>query len=303
MVEILPITTGEHDIRPLLESFSVAVTASGERVSNSWAGEVLDAIIGGREYCLAVAEEDKIRGILVYSVTPPRAHAFISWSEEADRNYLLLVMQEFIRRAGMSRLTISGIHPNVSTEIMRSVAAELGFRRKCRFEMSLHISKAMEGEVKFPFTSKPLTDVQEEVLSDFEWKAYEGTPDQRIFADSPEDNRRLMHSLLQGDYGPVIRNASPALFEGERLIAFAAVTDLAEYTFVADIAVDRDYRRKGLGRSLLLNAVQASLQLGRDEMKLWVSEDNTGAFSLYSSLGFVKEREGVNYIRTSGSQV
>jgi ribosomal-protein-alanine N-acetyltransferase len=55
---------------------------------------------------------------------------------------------------------------------------------------------------------------------------------------------------------------------------------------IADLAVDPTSRRKGIGRSLLVHALEEATQLGAERALLEVRKSNEYARNLYMSLGF-----------------
>jgi ribosomal protein S18 acetylase RimI-like enzyme len=62
--------------------------------------------------------------------------------------------------------------------------------------------------------------------------------------------------------------------------------------FIKDLAVRRDWRRRGLGRALLLHAFAVFQQRGATEVRLKVHADNpSGAIRVYRSVGMRDEEE------------
>jgi ribosomal protein S18 acetylase RimI-like enzyme len=65
-----------------------------------------------------------------------------------------------------------------------------------------------------------------------------------------------------------------------------------------DISTRREYRQRGLARSLLCQSLEAVRDAGMEEAALSVHTDNpTGAYRLYESVGFVIERRDVFYTK------
>jgi ribosomal protein S18 acetylase RimI-like enzyme len=62
-----------------------------------------------------------------------------------------------------------------------------------------------------------------------------------------------------------------------------------KYYLVANVAVRPEYRRKGIGRTLTLAAMQHARQKHASAIWLHVRDDNPGAIELYSKLGFVEQ--------------
>jgi ribosomal protein S18 acetylase RimI-like enzyme len=59
-----------------------------------------------------------------------------------------------------------------------------------------------------------------------------------------------------------------------------------KYFLIANVAVNPDHRRRGIGRSLTQAAMEHARQRHADETWLHVRDDNPGAIALYASLGF-----------------
>ena len=68
---------------------------------------------------------------------------------------------------------------------------------------------------------------------------------------------------------------------------------------ILNLAVQAALRRRGIGRSLLVHALEAGSQRGARVALLEVREGNTGARSLYESLGFRAVGKRPNYYGTT----
>jgi ribosomal protein S18 acetylase RimI-like enzyme len=62
--------------------------------------------------------------------------------------------------------------------------------------------------------------------------------------------------------------------------------------YVAELYVRPARRRQGLGRALMLEAIELARAKGADYMDLGTSEDDVGARALYESLGFRNRESG-----------
>ena len=88
----------------------------------------------------------------------------------------------------------------------------------------------------------------------------------------------------------------------ERVVAYAGLSKVAgsEQSDVQTIAVEPDFRSRGLGRQLMNRLVAEARQLGASEMFLEVRADNPVAQSLYESLGFVAIDRRRGYYQPDG---
>lgn len=301
MMQIVDATPDRFDLRIFLEAYSSAVRSFGEEVPPAWVDEKIRSISEGKEFCLGIAHGEELEGILSYSFKDRRGYSFICWrSDEVDREGLLLLIREYANRSPQgTKLRISGFHPHVSQELMSSVSEGLGFRTRRRFEMAVPLDASVDQlEAAIQYPTAPITRFDDLTLSRLDWEAYQGTEDSSLLFDSEEDNRKLMKSLLSGDYGPVLADASLCILREGRPGGMIAVTDMGDSSFLADIAVASDLRRKGIGKYLLTNAMKMSRRMKKEKMVLWVSEGNIGALSLYRSMGFSVSRTGVFYLKS-----
>jgi ribosomal protein S18 acetylase RimI-like enzyme len=148
------------------------------------------------------------------------------------------------------------------------------------------------------FRFAPALAFQPHLLALLDFQAFQGGPDAGMVAENPADNQRLIEGLLEGDLGPPIREASPALLlekEGPeaQLAGFVlALEDNPQRALIADVAVLPAFRGKGLGKALLVRSLRGLIALGFSEVLLWVTEANTAARRLYQSAGFQALRSG-----------
>ncbi len=299
-MQIIEVMPDKIDLNSFLGDYSAAVKNFGESISATWVEERTAAISSGQEFCIGVMDRDTLKGILCFSYKDRRGYSFACWGQhEVDREGLLLLVREYANRSPKEfKLRISGLHPNIPRELMSDVCEGFGFGTKRRFEMTVRLEDAMDvpdGAIEYNTVS--ITKCDESALSKLDWEAYTGTDDQTLFFDSEEENRKLIKSLLSGDYGPVIADASLCVLGDTGPAAMIAVTDMGDSAFLADIAVSRETRRKGIARYLLVNAMKTAGRLKKESMVLWVSEGNTGAMALYKSLGFTVSRTGVYYLK------
>ena len=67
--------------------------------------------------------------------------------------------------------------------------------------------------------------------------------------------------------------------------------------WVNDLVVAAEFRRRGVGRALLLRGLAALHAAGREPVGLTVEAGNAAALALYRSLGFVEGESEVAYWR------
>jgi [ribosomal protein S18]-alanine N-acetyltransferase len=69
---------------------------------------------------------------------------------------------------------------------------------------------------------------------------------------------------------------------------------------ITNVAVDAAFRRRGIGRGLMLALMQYAANLGVDYMTLEVRKGNLAAQALYTSLGFVRVALRKKYYEDNG---
>lgn len=74
--------------------------------------------------------------------------------------------------------------------------------------------------------------------------------------------------------------------EGERVVGYGGLLQVATEGHVTNLAVDRDYRRRGIGSRLLDTLVEAAKARGVRSLTLEVRESNEAAIQLYEKFGF-----------------
>ena len=56
--------------------------------------------------------------------------------------------------------------------------------------------------------------------------------------------------------------------------------------YINNVAVDRDFRRRGVATAMLFYAEYIARSRGKDRLKLWVANDNKVAYMFYRKMGF-----------------
>jgi len=65
--------------------------------------------------------------------------------------------------------------------------------------------------------------------------------------------------------------------------------------YIAMLAIDKDYRRRGIGSHLVMKAIRAMVTDGCDEVVLETEIINKAALRLYENLGFVRDKRLFRY--------
>jgi ribosomal protein S18 acetylase RimI-like enzyme len=93
-------------------------------------------------------------------------------------------------------------------------------------------------------------------------------------------------ALAQDGYAAWIAEVDGAPAGFLDLVLFPDVAHGGRIGLIHNLVVDARFRGRGLGRSLLQEAIHHSRQLGAAELHVWTDADNAPALGLYEGLGF-----------------
>jgi GNAT superfamily N-acetyltransferase len=118
--------------------------------------------------------------------------------------------------------------------------------------------------------------------------AYRESVDEKIGMFGGGIASSAISSILRGNFGVFIPEMSPLILANDSdYIEAASLTTISEgCPFVVIIGVRRAEQSKGYGRKLLSWVIDRAKREGYDEIRLWVTEENTKASHLYDSMGF-----------------
>jgi ribosomal protein S18 acetylase RimI-like enzyme len=102
---------------------------------------------------------------------------------------------------------------------------------------------------------------------------------------------RLVEYVLARDYDILIAEVD-GVAAGFALLIYDLPDEitLSEQTFIAYMAVEPAWQRRGIARSLLANVEEQARRRGLPYLSLMVTEDNVAARNLYTESGFSTER-------------
>lgn len=87
---------------------------------------------------------------------------------------------------------------------------------------------------------------------------------------------------------------------GDRLVAFAGLWMMVDEAHVTTISVDPDWRRRGVGRRLMLALLELAVDIGARRMTLEVRPSNAAARALYADFGFIVAGRRPGYYSDDG---
>lgn len=86
-------------------------------------------------------------------------------------------------------------------------------------------------------------------------------------------------------------------FEGENPAGYVGLSAVLDEGYMGNLAVYESYRRKGIGRALMLELIKECKALDLAFITLEVRASNTPAIKLYESLGFAQVGRRKNYYK------
>jgi ribosomal protein S18 acetylase RimI-like enzyme len=102
-------------------------------------------------------------------------------------------------------------------------------------------------------------------------------------------NERINISAELARRGTLFISACMRLGGEKRCVGYIMILIRSAYVLISKLVVDPSVRRMGIGRSLLLAAVDISRHSKRGLCSLHVEVTNTGAVHLYTSAGFTAQ--------------
>lgn len=84
------------------------------------------------------------------------------------------------------------------------------------------------------------------------------------------------------------------------VVGYAGVWIMFDEAHMTNIAVDPEYRCRGIGRAMILKLMETALKHGAERMTLEVRENNHNAQRLYASLGFAYAGTRKHYYTDTG---
>lgn len=117
-------------------------------------------------------------------------------------------------------------------------------------------------------------------------EAYRGTIDDE--GETPEETRAAVQQLFDGDFGPLLWAVSEVIEEDGRLVAATLITIWDDRPFLAFTVTAPSHQRQGLARAGVQRAMNRLRAGDETELQLVVTQGNSAAEHMYTSLGFCR---------------
>lgn len=150
------------------------------------------------------------------------------------------------------------------------------------------IAHTLETSSTDPVPSRPVRPEDASALAELFYAAYD--PD---VVASPEAAERIIQGAFDGEYGPLLADASPVIEDEDGAVVAAAIVlehrkgeNLPKVPYIFELFTAASYRRRGLAEQLVREAITKLHQQGYEEVSLRIAEDNSAALALYLTLDF-----------------
>ncbi len=169
-----------------------------------------------------------------------------------------------------------------------------GFKQNTRTRMMKSLAGHTTQPINVPdgVTIRHPIHSDEPALADMVYFNYIGTPDDEMVSGSRAQAAAIIHAMLHNDYNLLLPNGSclaeddTGKLVGDVILGDASGDRNDPIAWIMDISVAPTQRGKGLGKALLLSAINSAHAQGYPRIGLIVTIGNTPAQSLYRSLGF-----------------
>lgn len=237
----------------------------------------------------AFREGGKIVGTVRLAGNQVSFFSLVPDARSSTRDAILLV----------SEALIAGGADRIAATFDDSYAAEfqkLGFTETFS-RMRMETALVRRDSPAVPMAHPELTDVP--AMSEFLMRLYEGHLEQQLgmHIGGEAEWREYVTSIWKGDAGRYLPPASWAARDDSGLAGACLTTEWMGLPLIAEIGVRKDARRKGLGRALMVAAMNSLLDLSFDRLALYVTVGNEAAIALYTDLGFREVGHTVNAVR------
>ncbi len=224
--------------------------------------------------------------------TIAQMYHFRSDDSEADRFFLVLMNQIYTDQSRKNYTIFRCIRDfNPSASFLSEVASS-GFHAQERFFMTLNLDTFHSPDSVADTSYACTTDITKSIpeIIDCIHDSVAGSQDALLYPEYT--NKNLIKSLFvlnENDFATYANETSFLFFDGPKLIGLNLVAfDGDNDAYISQLAVHPDYRRKKLGKLLMIKSILALQSLQKKELFLHVTTSNP-ALVLYETLGFVKK--------------
>ncbi|NIO38078.1 GNAT family N-acetyltransferase [Candidatus Bathyarchaeota archaeon] len=235
-------------------------------------------------------------------------HPFVSPRRNLEQVASKLIKETigYARRQGFTRIELSfrrAEEPAQACEKYKRLYESLGMRLTTETAILRCVLAEFDSENdQVPFEVKPLTDIGENELYQCYYQTF-NTGQDRFFFDQTDKERRVFFNQTFSRSEPCNADTSLVVIKDRKIIGFSLVrpTHGEGNCHLWMFGIHPDYRRRGLGRSLL-RLIMKSARAGFRTMSVACELANLPALNLYRGQGFKEEFSKIEYsLKTGGT--
>ncbi len=97
-----------------------------------------------------------------------------------------------------------------------------------------------------------------------------------------------IYSVVESTFGTFINDASFQIKQNEEIAAVILISLYKDKPFLSELFTGKKYLKLGMASNLLKKSINVLLNLGYEELVLYVHPENEGAINLYKKIGFIE---------------
>lgn len=210
---------------------------------------------------------------------------------------------EYTRQEGRGRLEV--FHMQMTDEMRpryekyKAWYESQGMPKGCEWAyMTADLTTLDRKEVELSpgFYIRPITEVTNDEIYECYYETFIASSDSRFLDQTDEQRRGNFEDEFFNRSNPFEKDASILLYYGEQIVGFIMIVLIENGGFVNGIGIHPDFRRRGLGKALMLSSMKRAAKNGMETMILEVDIDNYQAIKLYQSVGFIKIHGSISHV-------
>jgi ribosomal-protein-alanine N-acetyltransferase len=135
------------------------------------------------------------------------------------------------------------------------------------------------------FELRPLSETDNEDIRDPFFETFLNTKN-GLFVDLSQKQQIVSFDWWFNRSKPFNNEASNVIFKNNDLAAFVVARPSENEIYIGPVGVHPEFRQRGLGKFLMITALNALKRQGVKKVNLEVDLENKAAYNLYSKLGF-----------------
>jgi ribosomal protein S18 acetylase RimI-like enzyme len=169
-----------------------------------------------------------------------------------------------------------------------------GFRQNARTRMVRSLADYAEQKIELPggVTLRRPVFGDEPAVAELAYDNYMGTPEEEMVSASRAQAAAIIRAMFHNDYnlfnpaGSYLAVDGSGKLVGDVMLGDAGQTPGDSLAWIMDVSVAPAFRGQGMGKALMLSAINAAHSQAYRRIGLLVTIGNTRAQALYRSLGF-----------------